>query len=495
MVTEIECKECPVTDLFAVVRAPSGPSPTRTNAVQKTDGPSHAQNRDFAEEVASEAPRPKEPDATPGRDDPPSGARESASTGRRNGDLGEEPHEPVPAVSEIPSADSLGVADTGLVAKAPRDAPRVAATDTSAAPGRAAAQTASALTDGQQPAPATGAPAVGPRTPLSNPGTGTKVARAADGRAAPGASPGRAPVLAPDPAGTTIAARPVAGGAEEPPTTARVEAEPASSRRDIIAVPTAFAGRSPAAHKPADGRQTPAGSPPPAVEAALRQKATPGIPFSAPPQQPADVTSVTPVAGTRGPGAGTLAPGTGKSGALSTEPGSDGRALGLGTIGADSGVSPQSDGSRAPETQRVEVARTEQPSRWEGMRGIGSQLVEAIRQGRDGTIEVSLVPEELGRLKLSLLGNEMSLHVVVQADRSDTQELIRRHIGHLQQEFLALGYRDVSFAFGQQGGQDHGQDFAETSAPPSAPGDTGPETPVATRASRTPATGQLDLRL
>ncbi|MCV2881791.1 flagellar hook-length control protein FliK [Actibacterium sp. XHP0104] len=76
------------------------------------------------------------------------------------------------------------------------------------------------------------------------------------------------------------------------------------------------------------------------------------------------------------------------------------------------------------------------------------QLAYSIAQAGTGEIELAMNPEELGRVRLSLSASENSLQVVIQADRPETQDLMRRHIDQLGQEMRSLGYRDVSFAFG-----------------------------------------------
>ena len=79
---------------------------------------------------------------------------------------------------------------------------------------------------------------------------------------------------------------------------------------------------------------------------------------------------------------------------------------------------------------------------------LGSQILDGIRQARDGSIEIALSPEELGSLKLTLAGDDTRLHVQIHAERPETEGLLRRHIALLQQDFRDLGYGHVSFDFG-----------------------------------------------
>ncbi len=79
------------------------------------------------------------------------------------------------------------------------------------------------------------------------------------------------------------------------------------------------------------------------------------------------------------------------------------------------------------------------------------QVSEAIRLTPGNGIDIALRPEELGSVRLSLSGQEGQMSVVVQAERPETLDLMRRHIDSLSQEFRAIGYGDVSFSF-QSGG-------------------------------------------
>jgi hypothetical protein len=66
-----------------------------------------------------------------------------------------------------------------------------------------------------------------------------------------------------------------------------------------------------------------------------------------------------------------------------------------------------------------------------------------------GLIDVSLTPEDLGRLTLKIDQSVQGLQVTIAAERLDTQEIMRRHIELLQQQFRSLGFENLSFAFEQ----------------------------------------------
>ncbi len=75
------------------------------------------------------------------------------------------------------------------------------------------------------------------------------------------------------------------------------------------------------------------------------------------------------------------------------------------------------------------------------------QVSDAIRLSPGGGIDIALSPEELGSVRLKLTGNEGQMTVIVQADRQETLDLMRRHIDSLSNEFRSIGYGDVSFSF------------------------------------------------
>ena len=103
----------------------------------------------------------------------------------------------------------------------------------------------------------------------------------------------------------------------------------------------------------------------------------------------------------------------------------------------------------AQSTLRADVPRAELA------RAAGQQMAYAISQHKDGQIELTLSPEELGRVRMTLVPSVEGMMVNIQADRDETLEMLRRHIESLASEFRDMGYSDVSFAFGQQMGQGH----------------------------------------
>ena len=143
----------------------------------------------------------------------------------------------------------------------------------------------------------------------------------------------------------------------------------------------------------------------------------------------------------------------------------------------------------APATLAQTLSRPETP----GM--IGRQMAEILQRFPDRPVELSLNPEELGRVRLNISAAEGGITVHVLAERPETLDLMRRHIDQLGREFQALGYENINFAF-NEGQSDQGagqnQDGASSAASGIEPGESKaePAIPVTLAAS----TG-VDLRL
>lgn len=89
----------------------------------------------------------------------------------------------------------------------------------------------------------------------------------------------------------------------------------------------------------------------------------------------------------------------------------------------------------------------------ETARQVAAQIAVAVTNSNGKMTEIALNPEELGRVKLSLSAGDGVITVNLLADRPETQDLLRRHIDMLAQEFRQLGYTSISFSFGEQKGQ------------------------------------------
>lgn len=120
------------------------------------------------------------------------------------------------------------------------------------------------------------------------------------------------------------------------------------------------------------------------------------------------------------------------------------------------------------------------------------QIVAAIRQSPDGVIDVQLSPEELGRVRITLTAAEGGLTVMLHAERTDTLDLLRRHIDTLASAYRDIGYAGLSFSF--SGGNSAGRGMAQT-LPPDPPAITAEQAAVPPSVRPAPAAGALDLRL
>lgn len=138
------------------------------------------------------------------------------------------------------------------------------------------------------------------------------------------------------------------------------------------------------------------------------------------------------------------------------------------------------------------VARPELPMH------VAQQIIDVVQTLPSRPVEISLNPEELGRLRLSLSSSEHGLVVHILAERPETTDLLRRHIGQLDQDLLDLGFDSVAFSFAEQNHPDSGenQQGDRALAPHSDQSVNPAGTPsIPTRASPSSPTGGLDLRL
>ncbi len=134
-------------------------------------------------------------------------------------------------------------------------------------------------------------------------------------------------------------------------------------------------------------------------------------------------------------------------------------------------------------------------------RSVAVQVAEAAgRAGGERAVELHLRPAELGRVAISLTsGDGGGVSVSILAERPETLDLMRRHIGLLTQELQDLGYEATDFAFDQGASQappDSPETPEEETAAPHADG------PPSDDAVQSPGTGawrlladRVDIRL
>lgn len=129
-------------------------------------------------------------------------------------------------------------------------------------------------------------------------------------------------------------------------------------------------------------------------------------------------------------------------------------------------------------------------------RQIAQRIGEAFRNLENGGVEVALAPEELGHVRLVFRQNDSAAPtILLQADRPETLDLMRRHVDLLAQDMRDLGYGDVTFLFQEHGQSREYRRSATRSDPAFTPDDPLPaiHTPIPPPAGA--ADGALDLRI
>lgn len=109
------------------------------------------------------------------------------------------------------------------------------------------------------------------------------------------------------------------------------------------------------------------------------------------------------------------------------------------------------------------------PHRAEILRYPAAQIADGLVRHPERPVEITLNPEELGRVKFRLHAGEGNISVIVTVERGETIDLMRRHIDVLAQEFRRLGYEGIGFEFRQSGnGANHQNRRAPTTGRPAA---------------------------
>lgn len=124
---------------------------------------------------------------------------------------------------------------------------------------------------------------------------------------------------------------------------------------------------------------------------------------------------------------------------------------------------------------------------------IVAALTGAVEEGQRIT-DLTLDPEELGRVRLRLAAGDGVLTVTVIAERGETMDLLRRNIDLLTGELHRIGYARTEFVFAQGHplGQEHPYEQAHPGADPDA---AGPETAAPAPALRIVLGDRLDIRV
>jgi len=218
---------------------------------------------------------------------------------------------------------------------------------------------------------------------------------------------------------------------------------------------------------------------PPPSDTARWAPLPPGTGPIPPPPQPIPFAGATPVKGhgaleapgsrpERREGRTTLLPGDSQ---MATSPG-------------PSGFVTQSESSLSTPRPAAELAR-------DAARQIGAQVI-SLGKGR---FELSLSPTELGKVEMMLQDSENRLTLIVNAERPETMDLIRRHIGLLELELRQMGLGNLSLQLGTGGAPDS-QGRQDRAHLVSTEGKDTPSTPLLPSAASPLLAGDhLDLRL
>jgi len=124
------------------------------------------------------------------------------------------------------------------------------------------------------------------------------------------------------------------------------------------------------------------------------------------------------------------------------------------------------------------------------------QIVTAVTTSASGRTEILLDPQDLGRVRVSLDGNDGALVVTIEAEKPETIDLLRRNADILIEEFRDAGYTSLSFNFAGRGNDAQGAFTAQTPLDPETPPPTMAEPiPLSAPAGAGIGLTSLDLRL
>ena len=173
-------------------------------------------------------------------------------------------------------------------------------------------------------------------------------------------------------------------------------------------------------------------------------------------------------------------------------PSSSGAALSFTTVGATERTAAHLVGGHDAAAQAHRAASPH---------AIAHQMSQALADAGNRTVELTLSPEELGKVRMTLTSNDGAIIVTVQAERPETLDLMRRNIDSLARDFRDMGYSNIGFDFGQQSGQ---RQSAQERAAESALQQLTPDrdgiarfdaSPITLQSSPRTGSGGLDLRI
>lgn len=126
---------------------------------------------------------------------------------------------------------------------------------------------------------------------------------------------------------------------------------------------------------------------------------------------------------------------------------------------------------------------------------LARQLAEAIAAFPDRAVEITLSPEELGRVRMVVTSHDGALVLSLAAERPETLDLMRRNIDQLAADLRDLGFDSFRFNFtGEGSGGHNARPVPHAEAPMDGPAPAS-SAPAARPVSRVPAGAGLDIRL
>ncbi|EET48898.1 flagellar hook-length control protein FliK [Thalassobium sp. R2A62] len=103
---------------------------------------------------------------------------------------------------------------------------------------------------------------------------------------------------------------------------------------------------------------------------------------------------------------------------------------------------------------------------------ITQQVAAAIAQSSGGSIEITLNPEQLGRVRVLLTPSDNGTLVALQSERPDVLDALRRHIDLLAQDLGDAGFENLEFDFsgfdnsdGEEAAEGDGSDDEQSPIP------------------------------
>jgi flagellar hook-length control protein FliK len=127
-------------------------------------------------------------------------------------------------------------------------------------------------------------------------------------------------------------------------------------------------------------------------------------------------------------------------------------------------------------------------------RSIAAQIAETSVHSRGRSLDISLHPEELGKVRISVTQTDAGYAITIQADRQETADLMRRYQHLLESEMRGAGFAKVDVDVSGQGGRSPSFGTSQSEADTSGgTQEIARETPQAARPK--PQVSGLDVRV